>query len=53
MPLPIYTATAIERAGVIGGSTLPSIMTVQDEQGRYVGKYVTKVCNESIQAKEY
>lgn len=43
MPIPKYTAIALETFALLGGSTLPSIMTVQDEQGEIIGTYVVKV----------
>lgn len=43
MPIPIYQALTIEESALLGGSTLPSIMTVQNAEHQLVGKYVVKV----------
>lgn len=41
--LPLYTATTIEQSGVLGGTTLPCIMTVVDDNYIPIGQYVVKV----------
>jgi hypothetical protein len=43
MQIPIYTAIKVEKTSMSGGSTLPSVMSVQDEVGNLVGRYVVKV----------
>lgn len=41
--LPIYTATTIEQTAVLGGTTLPCMMTVVDDNCTPIGQYVVKV----------
>lgn len=43
MPLPIYTAFAIEAPAILGGSTQPTIMSVKDGLGKIIGAFVVKV----------
>jgi hypothetical protein len=41
--LPILTAVAIEQSALIGGSTLPSLMTVKGGNGEFLPPYVVKI----------
>ncbi len=50
--LPIYTATTINKTAMTGGTTLPCIMTVEDDQGEIMGEYVVKVFNQQ-HVKQY